>query len=69
MFHGRSCLVPLDHTGATAGTLPLTYAKVPATGTRTGTIVLLAGGPGQSRSMSRRTPPSCSRMSATATTS
>lgn len=39
--------VPLDHTGATAGTLPLAYAKVPATGTRTGTLVLLSGGPGQ----------------------
>ena len=40
--------VPLDHSGATAGTIPLAYAKVPATGTRTGTIVLLSGGPGQS---------------------
>ena len=40
--------VPLDHSGATPGTLPLAYAKVPATGTRTGTIVFLAGGPGQS---------------------
>jgi pimeloyl-ACP methyl ester carboxylesterase len=39
--------VPLDHTGATAGTLSLAYAKVPATGTRTGTLVLLSGGPGQ----------------------
>jgi pimeloyl-ACP methyl ester carboxylesterase len=39
--------VPLDHSGATAGTLPLAYAKVPATGTRTGTLVLLSGGPGQ----------------------
>ncbi len=40
--------VPLDHSGATAGTLPLAYAKVPATGTRTGTLVFLSGGPGQS---------------------
>jgi pimeloyl-ACP methyl ester carboxylesterase len=40
--------VPLDHSGRTAGTIPLAYAKVPATGTRTGTIVLLNGGPGQS---------------------
>jgi pimeloyl-ACP methyl ester carboxylesterase len=39
--------VPLDHAGRTAGTIPLAYAKVPATGTRTGTIVLLSGGPGQ----------------------
>jgi pimeloyl-ACP methyl ester carboxylesterase len=39
--------VPLDHAGVTAGTLPLAYARVPATGTRTGTIVFLAGGPGQ----------------------
>ncbi len=39
--------VPLDHAGVTPGTLPLAYAKVPATGTRTGTIVFLAGGPGQ----------------------
>jgi pimeloyl-ACP methyl ester carboxylesterase len=40
--------VPLDHSGRTAGTLSLAYAKVPATGTRTGTLVLLTGGPGQS---------------------
>ncbi len=39
--------VALDHSGRTAGTLPLAYARVPATGTRTGTIVLLSGGPGQ----------------------
>jgi pimeloyl-ACP methyl ester carboxylesterase len=39
--------VPLDHAGVTAGTLPLAYARVPATGTRTGTIVFLSGGPGQ----------------------
>src|SRR4051812_48795306 len=39
--------VPLDHSGATAGTLSLAYAKVPATGTRVGTIVFLSGGPGQ----------------------
>jgi pimeloyl-ACP methyl ester carboxylesterase len=39
--------VPLDHTGKTAGTLPLAYAKVPALGTRTGTLVLLSGGPGE----------------------
>ena len=40
--------VPLNHANPSAGTLPLAYAKVPATGTRTGTIVLLSGGPGQS---------------------
>ena len=40
--------VPLNHADPSAGTLPLAYAKVPATGTRTGTIVLLSGGPGQS---------------------
>jgi pimeloyl-ACP methyl ester carboxylesterase len=39
--------VPLDHTGATPGALPLAYARVPAAETRTGTLVLLAGGPGQ----------------------
>jgi pimeloyl-ACP methyl ester carboxylesterase len=48
---GATCTaitVPLDHTGAVAGTLPLAYSRVAATGTRTGTIVLLSGGPGQS---------------------
>jgi pimeloyl-ACP methyl ester carboxylesterase len=39
--------VPLDHTGQTPGTQPLAYAKLPATGARTGTLVLLSGGPGQ----------------------
>ena len=39
--------VPLDHTGVTPGTLDLAYGKLPATGTRTGTLVLLSGGPGQ----------------------
>lgn len=42
-----SVTVPLDHSGATAGTLSLAYAKVPASGTRVGTIVFLSGGPGQ----------------------
>jgi pimeloyl-ACP methyl ester carboxylesterase len=42
-----SIAVPLDHTGGTPGTLPLAWARMPATGTRTGTLVLLAGGPGQ----------------------
>src|SRR3954471_21816746 len=40
--------VPLDHTGATPGALPLAYAVMPATGTSVGTIVILTGGPGQS---------------------
>ena len=39
--------VPLDHSGATAGTLPLAYAVLPATGPRAGTIVFLTGGPGE----------------------
>ena len=42
MPEGAQCAavtVPLDHSGATAGTLSLAYAKVPATGTRAGTIV------------------------------
>ena len=43
----HSLTVPLDHTGATPGTLKLAYTRVPATGTRTGTLVFLAGGPGQ----------------------
>jgi pimeloyl-ACP methyl ester carboxylesterase len=40
--------VPLDHSGATPGALPLAYAVMPATGTSIGTIVILTGGPGQS---------------------
>jgi pimeloyl-ACP methyl ester carboxylesterase len=40
--------VPLDHSGATPGAIPLAYALMPATGTSIGTIVILAGGPGQS---------------------
>ena len=43
-----SITVPLDHSGATPGTLPLGYAILPATGTRTGTIFFLSGGPGES---------------------
>src|SRR4051794_14083473 len=39
--------VPLDRTGATPGTLSLVYARLPATGVRTGTIAVLPGGPGQ----------------------
>jgi pimeloyl-ACP methyl ester carboxylesterase len=47
---GATCgrvTVPLDHSGATAGTLSIVYAKLPATGARAGTLVLLSGGPGQ----------------------
>src|SRR3954471_2590551 len=47
---GAACgavTVPLDHTGGTPGTLRIAYSRVPATVARTGTIVLLAGGPGQ----------------------
>ena len=43
-----SITVPLDHSGATPGTLPLGYAILPATGPRTGTIFFLSGGPGES---------------------
>jgi pimeloyl-ACP methyl ester carboxylesterase len=39
--------VPLDHSGATPGTLPIVYAVLPATGPRVGTVVILTGGPGQ----------------------
>jgi len=48
---GASCgsvSVPLDHAGTVLGTLSVHYARVPATSTRTGTLVFLAGGPGQS---------------------
>jgi pimeloyl-ACP methyl ester carboxylesterase len=43
-----SITVPLDHTGATPGTLPIGYAILPATGPKTGTIFFLSGGPGES---------------------
>ena len=43
-----SITVPLDHTGATPGTLPIGYAVLPATGPKTGTIFFLSGGPGES---------------------
>ena len=47
---GATCgrvTVPLDHSGATPGTLSIAYARLPATDTRAGTLVLLSGGPGQ----------------------
>jgi pimeloyl-ACP methyl ester carboxylesterase len=43
-----SITVPLDHSGATPGTLPIGYSILPATGTKTGTIFFLSGGPGES---------------------
>jgi pimeloyl-ACP methyl ester carboxylesterase len=43
-----SITVPLDHSGATPGTLPIGYAILPATGPKTGTIFFLSGGPGES---------------------
>ena len=39
--------MPLDHSGGTPGSQPLAYALLPATGTKTGTLVFLAGGPGE----------------------
>lgn len=39
--------VPLDHEGGTPGTQQLAYAVLPATGTRSGTLVFLSGGPGE----------------------
>lgn len=39
--------VPLDHSGGTPGTQPVAYARLPATGARTGTLVFLSGGPGE----------------------
>ena len=39
--------VPLDHKGTAPGTVDLTYGTLKATGTRTGTFVILTGGPGQ----------------------
>jgi pimeloyl-ACP methyl ester carboxylesterase len=39
--------VPLDRSGQTPGTLGLAYARFAATGTRTGTLVVLSGGPGE----------------------
>lgn len=39
--------VPLDHKGTAPGTLDIAYGTLPATGTKTGTLVLLSGGPGQ----------------------
>jgi hypothetical protein len=47
---GTQCLtvpVPLDHSGAVAGTVRLALARVPAIRTTAGTLVILAGGPGQ----------------------
>ncbi len=45
--HCSSIAVPLSHGDPALGSLPFGYAVVPATASRTGTLVLLAGGPGQ----------------------
>src|ERR1700754_1292197 len=45
---GSAIQVPISHTGAVGGTMPLGYSVVPSTATRAGTLVLLSGGPGQS---------------------
>lgn len=39
--------VPLDHSGQVAGTVRLSYARIPAEGAKAGTIVVLTGGPGE----------------------
>lgn len=47
---GASCAtlpVPLDPAGDTPGTEEIAYARLPATGARSGTLVFLAGGPGE----------------------
>ena len=53
--------VPLDHSGATPGTLSLAYAKVPATGARTGhdRVAQRRPGPGGDPADDARSP-SCS---------
>jgi pimeloyl-ACP methyl ester carboxylesterase len=42
-----SVVVPLDRTGAVAGSISLHVEELPATGTPRGVIFLIAGGPGQ----------------------
>ena len=47
---GAQCFtvtVPLDHSGQVQGTTSVAVARVPATGAKKGTIVLLVGGPGE----------------------
>jgi pimeloyl-ACP methyl ester carboxylesterase len=39
--------VPTDHRGAVPGSEHVAYARVPAVGPRTGTLVFLTGGPGE----------------------
>ncbi len=39
--------VPLDHSGRVAGTLDIAVARIPAAAARTGTLVVLTGGPGE----------------------
>ncbi|HEX8105497.1 MAG TPA: alpha/beta hydrolase [Solirubrobacteraceae bacterium] len=47
---GAQCLfiaAPLDHSGQVPGTVKVAFARVPATGTKQGALVFLAGGPGE----------------------
>jgi pimeloyl-ACP methyl ester carboxylesterase len=39
--------VPLDHSGGVRGDLPIAFARFPAQASSQGTVVFLAGGPGQ----------------------
>jgi pimeloyl-ACP methyl ester carboxylesterase len=47
--------VPLDHADPASATLDLAYARFPAKGTSRGTIVFLAGGPGEAAVRNART--------------
>jgi pimeloyl-ACP methyl ester carboxylesterase len=49
-IRGATCgrlQVPLDHLGRVAGVQTLTFARIPARGTSSGTIAFIPGGPGQ----------------------
>jgi pimeloyl-ACP methyl ester carboxylesterase len=43
--------VPLDRSGAVPGTIPISVEELPARGTPRGTMMLLAGGPGQASAL------------------
>ncbi len=43
--------VPLDWSGAVPGTLPLAVEELPAKGTPRGTLIMIAGGPGQASAL------------------
>jgi pimeloyl-ACP methyl ester carboxylesterase len=43
--------VPLDQSGAVPGTIPISVEELPARGTPRGTMMLLAGGPGQASAL------------------